>query len=165
MAKKLMIRVLIAILASFFYLETQAQFTPCQNPNGSIVGYPCPDDRFFPVCGCDNQTYRNTCDAQMRNGINFWTDGTCTGFEIDIIPNFTNTTPISFTFVQNKEVPATLAICNSWGKIIFQMSVPPVQRFEYEFQQVSTFFPGVYFFLVYNRNGDYRYKKFVCYGQ
>lgn len=32
---------------------------------------------YEPVCGCDNVTYGNACEA-MRNGVPSWTPGECT---------------------------------------------------------------------------------------
>lgn len=36
---------------------------------------PCPED-WEPVCGCNNKTYGNTCEAK-RSGIKNWTQGEC----------------------------------------------------------------------------------------
>jgi hypothetical protein len=33
---------------------------------------------YEPVCGCDNNTYSNSCYAE-RAGITSWTDGECSG--------------------------------------------------------------------------------------
>ena len=33
---------------------------------------------YQPVCGCDNNTYSNSCYAE-RDGITSWTDGECSG--------------------------------------------------------------------------------------
>ena len=33
---------------------------------------------YEPVCGCNNQTYSNSCYAQSA-GITSWTDGECSG--------------------------------------------------------------------------------------
>lgn len=32
---------------------------------------------FDPVCGCDNVTYANPCEAELVNGILYWTPGPC----------------------------------------------------------------------------------------
>jgi hypothetical protein len=33
-------------------------------------------DVYLPVCGCDNKTYGNDCEARMA-GVTKWTDGSC----------------------------------------------------------------------------------------
>jgi Kazal-type serine protease inhibitor domain len=33
---------------------------------------------YKPVCGCDNKTYGNECEAQ-KNGVNSWKEGECPG--------------------------------------------------------------------------------------
>src|SRR6186713_2907186 len=55
--------------------------------------------QFYPICGCDNVTYRNLCEAQNRHGILAYVDGPCSGFEFDIRPNMA-TYSINFTLVQ-----------------------------------------------------------------
>jgi ketosteroid isomerase-like protein len=38
----------------------------------------CPRSFDDPVCGCNDQTYANVCEAE-RNGVTKWTPGTCKG--------------------------------------------------------------------------------------
>jgi len=35
------------------------------------------DYLYRPVCGCDNITYYNACEAENKSGINLYTEGTC----------------------------------------------------------------------------------------
>jgi hypothetical protein len=44
------------------------------NPNGVA----CPLD-YAPVCGCDNNTYSNACEARYFGCVTTWTEGPCSG--------------------------------------------------------------------------------------
>ena len=35
------------------------------------------DSVYKPVCGCDNNTYDNVCEAEKKSGINLYTEGQC----------------------------------------------------------------------------------------
>jgi hypothetical protein len=47
--------------------------------------YSCPAD-YAPVCGCNGKTYRNSCIATYRNGLQYYSDGCCGYFDYDITP-------------------------------------------------------------------------------
>ena len=49
---------------------------PCEDPDLIDINYQCGID-FEPVCGCDNKTYWNACEAELHNGITSWTEGPC----------------------------------------------------------------------------------------
>ena len=42
------------------------------NPNNVV----CPLN-IAPVCGCDNQTYNNACEARFFHCVRMWVDGKC----------------------------------------------------------------------------------------
>ncbi len=45
---------------------------------GVLFDIDCSNDAFDPVCGCDDQTYNNICEAFYINGITSYTLGACT---------------------------------------------------------------------------------------
>ncbi|MFT5922163.1 MAG: hypothetical protein ACI8TS_001495, partial [Flavobacteriales bacterium] len=49
---------------------------PCEDPGVIDLNFECGID-FEPVCGCDNKTYWNACEAEYHNGITSWTEGPC----------------------------------------------------------------------------------------
>lgn len=115
---------------------------------------------FFPVCGCDNKTYRNTCEAKNRYGVQRWTDGSCSGFEIDIYPNYSATT-INFTMVQTTSPSfIRMLIVDAYGKVQVTQNITITDRY-YSSIDVSQLLQGVYFLFVYDSKDHLRYRKFV----
>ncbi|MFN4082465.1 MAG: Kazal-type serine protease inhibitor family protein [Bacteroidia bacterium] len=159
-------KLLFILIYSFVTnISIQAQFF-CVDPNRAIPNYPCPDPSYKPVCGCDGVTYRNICEAQMRHGVQFWTDGPCSGFEFDVIPTFldvNNTLRVSF--VSNTGITAQFVITDFWGKVLIQQVLPASVNatipFVFDLPVVSTYRPGLYIMLIYDARGNYRFRKFV----
>jgi len=143
----------------------KAQF-PCVDAGRVNPGYLCPNPEYKPVCGCDGNTYRNICEAQNKFGVNYWSDGPCSGFEFDIIPTFLDDNSIlQVAFVQNAGITAQFVLIDFWGKVILQRTLPAMVNFNipfrFELPEAGILRPGTYIILVYNANGAYRYKKFV----
>jgi len=59
---------------------------PCEDPDLIDINYQCGID-FEPVCGCDNKTYWNACEAELHNGITSWTEGPCSCPDASAIDN------------------------------------------------------------------------------
>lgn len=67
----------LLLLGLFFACNRKAKVTEdlCFDPAKVNKEAVCPMN-YAPVCGCDDQTYSNSCVA-FNAGIQFWTDGTC----------------------------------------------------------------------------------------
>jgi hypothetical protein len=152
----------------FIILGLNQANAQCIDPLAISPGFPCPDPNYKPVCGCDGETYRHSCEAQYKHGVQYWSDGPCSGLEFDIIPTFVGPLDnLTFSFSQNKGVTATLYILDYYGKRVHQQILPALSNFnppEYQITfDLSSYRPGVYIMAITNSKGDYRYKKFVKY--
>lgn len=121
--------------------------------------FPCPQNDFKPVCGCDNETYRNECEAGQKYGVQTYYDGSCSGFEIDIIPTF-DPFSLTFTLVQANPNFARLFIVDMYGKLWWEkeISAVPKESFPIDIVPLSI---GTYILYVYDTKGTYRYKRFT----
>jgi hypothetical protein len=140
-------------------LNINAQIFGCIDSLSISPGFPCPKNDFYPVCGCDNNTYRNDCDARLRNGVRTITDGSCSGFEFDIIPTY-DPYYIYFTLVQATPNFSRLFIVDFYGKLWFQREITALPR-EYLQIDITYMAPGPYLIYVYDTKGTYRWKKFL----
>ncbi len=157
---------LLGAILFLFSLGQKAQAQNCIDPFNISPSFPCPDPTYRPVCGCDGITYRHVCEAQYRNGVTQYTDGPCSGFEFDLIPNFVSGTDVlRFTFVQNTGQPASFYVLDYFGKVMMQRILPASDNFAapyiFDMPEISEMRPGPYIVIVVNSKGTYRYKKFV----
>jgi len=137
-----------------------AQAQSCIDSMSIFPTYSCPNNEYNPVCGCDNKTYRNLCEATFRYGVQQYIDGTCSGFEFDILPNFTAGL-LQFTVVQSTNPNfIRMVIMDSFGKQVRTENISLVNRY-YSTLDVSNLQQGVYFIFVYDSKDNYRYHKFV----
>lgn len=136
-----------------------AQQFGCIDSLSLSPGFPCPNNEFYPVCGCNNKTYRNDCEAKYRYGVRTTTEGSCSGYEIDILPNY-DPYQIYFTLVQARPNFTRLFIVDMFGKLWWQKEITAAPR-EYFTVDISYLSPGNYLLFVYDTKGTYRYKKFV----
>ncbi len=143
----------------------QKTYAQCIDLLGVNPTAPCPID-FVPVCGCDQNTYRNDCVARYRAGNLTWSEGPCSGFEFDIYPTFVSQNDVlRVTFVQNTGIQANFFIIDYFGKVLIQRTLPPRSQFNdpfiFDLPEIIDFRQGTYIVMIYNASGTYRFKKFV----
>lgn len=73
------------ILLFFFALGSLVSSAQCFDATLVNLNVMCPAI-WAPVCGCDGNTYSNTCEATNYGGVTSWTDGECTGLTCLPIP-------------------------------------------------------------------------------
>jgi len=64
---------LLAILSVLFLFSCEKEDDECKgdaSPNRACI------EIYAPVCGCDNETYSNSCYADVA-GVLRWTEGVC----------------------------------------------------------------------------------------
>ena len=68
-------KLLLFLFSFVFFSCEESNTSPCKTDG--IDDMVC-IEVYEPVCGCDNNTYSNSCYAE-RAGITSWTDGECSG--------------------------------------------------------------------------------------
>jgi hypothetical protein len=141
------------------WFQSGAQQFGCVDSLSINPTFACPNNDFYPVCGCDNKTYRNECEAGQKYGVQTYTDGSCSGFEIDIIPTF-DPNNLYFTLVQPNPNFVHAFIVDVYGKLLWKKDIAAVPR-EYFQIDISSLQVSTYILYVYDSKGTYRYKRFT----
>jgi len=80
-------QLLTIIILSFFASNIYAQsFGVCKDSTYKQSNSACPATGYYPVCGCDNITYKNACYANSE-GLLSYTQGICEEFALELFPN------------------------------------------------------------------------------
>jgi hypothetical protein len=120
---------------------------------------------YDPVCGCDNVTYRNQCNAYNNHGVIQWRSGVCSGLDMDFYPNPIG--PVT-TFTVNLSYPefisgnADLKIVDVFGKTWEQRILNNFNRTMIQFD-VATLKTGVYLVIATSSLGTFIVRKFSKY--
>lgn len=139
------------ILVFNFLLVLQianAQFQqPCIDSSRVNEFFQCNDDRFEPVCGCDNKTYRNDCESFNVAGVNYTISaGVCPSeyFYADFYPNPTRQDIfVNFQFTDNVQDWVEVRITDLFGKIVLSKNYQGI-FFQRETFNLGYLRPGAY---------------------
>ncbi|NJL76012.1 MAG: T9SS type A sorting domain-containing protein [Saprospiraceae bacterium] len=117
-----------------------------------------------PVCGCNNLTYNNSCEAE-RQGVTTWSPGACPGSDVNNTPNsearttkptvnyelnnapnpFSNSTVIRFNLPNDMD--ATISVMGMDGRVVFEESGTFVAGWnEVHFEETINLSGGMYFY-------------------
>jgi hypothetical protein len=151
---------LLMLFASLLSAEAKAQSSNgCVDSTLIRYGYWCPPD-FYPVCGCDNITYRNLCFAQNQ-GLLSYAEGPCEPIVMDFNPN-----PVIdvayLKMVLKQESTVNFWIYDYYGKEYFFQSYGTTKEMLLDLN-VNTFPPGIYILIAVTGNGDMTQSKLVKY--
>ncbi len=130
--------------------------------------YSCPAD-FLPVCGCNGTTYRNACIARYQNGILTTTDGPCSGYAMEVFPQY-GIDELNINIFQYENSYGVLTVYDAMGNVrtVSLIEITGYNTiytpFNYKLTDIATLEPGIYI-LVFE-NGVTRFtSKFLKYNQ
>jgi hypothetical protein len=144
--------------------------TDCEDSMRQPDSYHRICEGYDPVCGCDNETYRNSDAAYWWGGINQWSGGPCGNFDIDLYPNLF-TPGLSgvghLRIYMRNPGSASLLIYNAFGRKMFERLfstalanaiVPEADPFDLDEAQS---FPRGLYLLIVTVNGEQKVRKFL----
>lgn len=154
---------LIASLLAFFLPETlQAQFSSDACVDSLLINTaPCSGTPYQPLCGCDNVSYRNECEARAK-GVQQWTEGPCETMDFDILPNPLYAAEGKFYIYTRESTDVQVWIFDLYYNEKYYRrypSVPAYMVFD-NTMDVRGWGNGVYFVLV-EAAGNYKVKRIL----
>ncbi len=138
---------------------------PCIDSGRVNPTFQCNIQFYDPVCGCDNVTYRNQCNAYNNHGVNSWRSGVCSGLDMDFYPNPVGpSTPltINLSYDEFKTGNADVKIIDMYGKVWEQRIINNFNRMTIQFD-VTTLRSGVYLIVAVSSVNTFVVRKFSKY--
>jgi hypothetical protein len=156
--------ILIALLL-FSGLHLKAQLISCIDSGRVNPTYQCNDQFYNPVCGCNNVTYRNQCNAYNNHGVSLWRSGVCSGIDMDFYPNPvgpSTTLTINLSFDEFVYANADVKIVDMYGKTWEQRIINNFNRMTIQFD-VLTLKTGMYLIVVSTSKNTFLVRKLAKY--
>lgn len=157
--------IILILFVCLSCIDLRAQ-TACIDSVRVNPTYQCNTQLYDPVCGCDNVTYRNTCNAVNNHGVNrILHSGVCSGLDVDFYPNpvgpasvFT----INLSFPEFINGNADVKIVDAYGKTWEHRIVNNFNRTMIQLD-MYTVMTGVYLLVVTSSLKTVTVKKFAVY--
>lgn len=125
---------------------------PCKEPLRENKYFQCYSP-FYPVCGCDDVTYRNDCESYNVYGVNIINSiGVCKNelFYVDFYPNpCSENLNISVEFFEQGNL--SVQIFDTYGKLMFFSHRGMIHRYD-DFISIGGYKPGLYVIVVISGN-------------
>lgn len=125
------------------------------------AGAPCNHADYYPVCGCDNTTYRNGCYAYY-NGVTSTVNGPCEPVDFDFKPNPVANDLFMTIHTQDAEALVSYYIYDLHGNLYDYDSYRTYAGItQYDITlNISAYERGIYIIMVQSRD-YFTLKKFV----
>lgn len=159
---------LFTILLTFINLSSSQVWQPhlsCIDEANKNPFHQCGDNRFQPVCGCDEVTYRNICVATYRYGVTRTNGGVCPNqlffWDVFLKPSSQNM-QFEMMFSRLNERPITFQVWNRQGEVLVNLNFNSIRSdISTPYDIDVTHIPSGMYFAVVLSGGYYEVKKFI----